>query len=230
MTEPHGNDHNTVLEVVRIGRKVGDCWLLSDISLSVHAGERLALVGPSGSGKTLLVRVLSMLDPIDAGQVRWRGEWIHGRSIPDFRSRVIYLQQHPSLVEGTVEDNLRLPFTLRVHRAKSFDRARIVALLNFLGRDESFLSKQQGDLSGGESQITALLRSMQLDPEVLLLDEPTAALDEEATINVESLVRQWLTTKPETRATLWVSHDVEQARRVSDRIVQIFHGSLSDDF
>lgn len=217
---------DSMLEAIGVGRKAGDAWLLDDVSLSVCLGQRYALVGPSGSGKTLLLRSLAMLDPIDAGEIRWRGDVVVGKQVPTFRSRVVYLHQRPALLEGTVEENLRQPFSLRVHRDKQFDRARIVSLLDSMGRTNAFLSKQQRDLSGGEAQLTALLRAMQLDPDILLLDEPTAALDDDATELVESLVTNWLDRQSTDRATVWVTHDHEQARRVSATLLHIRDGRL----
>ena len=211
-----------------IGRRAAGRWLLANVSLTIAAGERLALVGPSGSGKTLLLRSLALLDPADEGEIRWQGERVHGHRVPAFRSRVIYLHQRPALAEGTVEANLRQPFEFGVHRARQFDRGRIVAALEALGRGEAFLAKHQRDLSGGEAQLTALLRAMQLDPDMLLLDEPTAALDADATKLVETLVANWQQERTADRATVWVSHDAEQARRVGSRIVHLKSGRLEE--
>src|SRR5205807_6803377 len=136
-------------------------------------------------------RALAWLDRLDEGEIRWRSQPLRGDLIPAYRSRVIYLHQRPALFEGTVEDNLRLPFSLKAHRAGRFDRARAVARLAGLGRDPSFLDKSHRDLSGGEAQITALVRALQLDPDVLLLDEPTAALDGTAARAVERLLEHW---------------------------------------
>lgn len=217
------------LEAKGLHRLAGERVLLDNISLSVHGGDRIAIVGPTGSGKSLLLRSLAMLDPIDAGEVQWRGESVHGRDIPRFRSQVIYLQQRPALVEGTVEENLRQPYFLRAHRDKHFDRERVSRLLSSLGRGDSFLSQHQRDLSGGESQLTALLRAVQLDPAILLLDEPTAALDSDSTAMVERLVIDWLSEMPSDRATVWVTHDDEQSRRISNAMLQIHDGKLSKD-
>ena len=146
--------------------------------------------------------------------------------MPAFRRHVMYVHQRPALREGTVEENLRIPFTLQGHRQRQFDTARIEALLAGLGRDRLFLAKQQRDLSGGEAQLTGLLRGLQLDPQVLLLDEPTAALDRQATAAVEKLVAGWLDEDPGGRATVWVSHDPEQSRRVARRLLHIADGRL----
>ncbi len=222
------NDLSMTLEAIGIGRQAGGHWLLNEIFFSVHAGHRIAVAGPTGSGKTLLLRSLAMLDPLDAGEVRWHGKTVRGSEIPGFRSRVIYLHQRPALAEGTVEDNLRKPFSLRVHRDKRFQRDRIVRLLKSLGREESFLSKQTRELSGGEAQLSALLRAIQLDAAILLLDEPTASLDAEATRIVEALVGNWIDERPSARAAVWVTHDHEQANRVSTSVLTIHRGQLTE--
>src|SRR5262245_53862546 len=154
-------EDGVLLEARGVGRRRpgGDGWLLEDASLALRPGDRLALVGPTGGGKTLLLRALALLDPLDAGTVCWQGEPVPNSGVPAFRRQVIYLHQRPALFEGTVEDNLRQPFALRVHRGERFDPARVASLLAALGRDASFLAKRQGDLSGGEAQITALLRA-----------------------------------------------------------------------
>lgn len=233
-----GVDHNyhpqlaptgrpAILTAAGLCRRADANVLLNDVSVSIQGGDRIAIVGPTGSGKTLLLRSLAMLDPLDGGEIRWNGTGIRGDDIPAFRSHVIYLHQRPALVEGTVEDNLRHPFSLGVHKQDQFRRDRIVELLVTLGREESFLKKQQRDLSGGESQLTALLRAIQLEPNILLLDEPTAALDSEATTMVEALVTRWLDEMPTTRAMVWVTHNHEQSRRVSTSILKIREGKLS---
>lgn len=231
MSQPCNRAPNSeaLIEARDIQRRSGSSRLLRDVSLSVTGGDRIALVGPSGSGKTLLLRALAMLDPLDAGEIRYRGERVIGASVPQFRSRAIYLHQKPSLLEGTVEENLRQPYSLRVHRDKRFDHSRINQLLQTLGRDESFLLKQQRDLSGGEAQLTALLRAIQLQPDVLLLDEPTAALDANATELVESLVSNWLDEQPMQRAMIWVTHDQHQAQRAATTMLRIHQGQLSGD-
>jgi putative ABC transport system ATP-binding protein len=164
---------------------------------------------------------------LDAGEILWNEEAVQGTDVPSFRGRVIYLHQQPAFTEGVVEDNLREPLSWNVHRDKQFNRARIIELLKSLNRDETFLSKRQRDLSGGEAQLAALLRAVQLNPAVLLLDEPTASLDEEATRVVEAVVRNWLDELPTKRATVWVTHDPAQAQRVSTTVLHIHEGMLA---
>jgi putative ABC transport system ATP-binding protein len=217
-----------LLEARGISRRVpgGDGWLLQDICLGVGAGERVALAGPSGAGKSLLLRALALLDPLDAGAVYWHGRPVADADVPACRRHVMYLQQRPALFEGDVEANLREPFTLKAYRGRHFDRPRVLGLLAELGRDESFLSRSHRDLSGGEAQIVALLRALQLGPDVLLLDEATAALDPAAVQAFEKLVAGWLAEAPAGRAAVWVSHDPAQAARVAQRAVFVRGGRI----
>ena len=206
----------------------GRQWLLEDVSLTVHAGERVALVGPSGSGKTLTLRALVLLDPLDLGEIRWQGRIVRREMIPAFRAGAIYLHQRPAFSRNTVEAALRRPFALCAHRARRFDRDRVLDYLKHLGRDASFLDKRIGDLSGGEMQITALVRALQLDPAMLLLDEPTAALDTQTAAAAEELITGWVDEAPDRRAFLWVGHDQTRTRRVTERSVAIDNGRLTD--
>ncbi len=216
-----------LLQAREVSRKSRDGeWLLRDIDLEVLPGDKLAIVGPSGSGKTLLLRALALLDPLQSGSLFWRGGSVGSSDIPSYRRHVIYLHQRPALIEGDVESNLRLPYTFAVHRDHHFDASRVKQLFAAVGRDESFLMKHKSDLSGGEAQLAALVRAMQLDPTILLLDEPTAALDSEATAAVESILQSWWGEMPNDRSLVWVSHNQEQVERVTDRRVCIEGGRL----
>jgi len=230
VAEPPTDGVSPVLvEAVGIGRRDPDGmrWLLHDVSLAVRAGERIGLVGATGSGKTLLLRSFALLDRIDTGHILWKGSSLPPDAIPAFRRRVAFLHQRPVLFPGTVEDNLRAPFALRTCRSLRFDRRATVGQLDAIGRGESFLTQRQGNLSGGEQQIVALLRALQLDPVMLLLDEPTAALDAHTAHCVEALIATWQRAKPHARATLWVTHDRDQAQRIADRIVTMRGGTLT---
>ncbi|MGO9108352.1 MAG: ATP-binding cassette domain-containing protein [Thermoguttaceae bacterium] len=216
-----------LLEAEHIGRRHpdGKTWLLEDVTLAIEPGARLALIGPSGAGKTLLLRALARLDPLDRGEVRYRGQGIHHNALPHYRASAIYLHQRAALIEDTVEAALRKPYTLNVHRHRRFDGGRVVDLLSDLGRDAAFLEKKVTELSGGEIQITALARALQLDPTILFLDEPTAALDGPTATTVEQLIDRWLAQSAQ-RAMIWVSHNEAQARRVARTAIRMEAGRL----
>ena len=216
-----------IVEARNITRRSRDGELLLDgVSVSLRDGERLAIAGPTGSGKTVLLRALAMLDPINDGDVLWNGKQIADADVPAYRRDVVYLQQQPAMIEGTVEDNLQLPFRFAVNRERSFHRDDCVTRLNFFGLNASFLNKHSSDLSGGESQITALLRAVQLEPSVLLLDEPTAALDAGSAELVERFVDTWFVELPDERAVVWVTHDDIQRGRVASSTVTLQNGRV----
>jgi putative ABC transport system ATP-binding protein len=201
--------------------------LLHPADVVIEAGARIAVRGPSGSGKSVLLRTLAWLDAPDRGTVAWRGEPIRRSrpaTIPAYRSAVAYLRQRPALLDGSVADNMRAPFSLRQHKHARYDAARVTEWLAVIGRGADFLERRASELSGGEAQIAALIRTLQLDPDVLLLDEPTAALDAEAAAALETLVAGWFGAAPDARAYAWVTHDAAQAERVGAQRWQVDAG------
>ncbi|WP_225885226.1 ATP-binding cassette domain-containing protein [Leptolyngbya sp. KIOST-1] len=212
-----------MLSVENLGRQVGDRWLWRGVSFELATGDCVGLVAPSGAGKTLLMRNLVLLDPPQRGEVRFEGKTPREWGVPAYRRRVMYLPQRAvalenggqNALEGTVQDNLMQVFELGGHSQHQFDPATIHTWLTQLGRGPEFLKLQGGRLSGGEVQILALLRALQLNPQVLLLDEPTASLDAATTARVEALLHDWL--RHPHRACLLTSHDTEQVHRVTHR-------------
>ncbi len=199
--------------------------LLQPTDFTLNAGDRVSITGSSGSGKSVFLRALALLDAPTSGQVLWNGQPIGNAEIPHYRCHISYLSQRPALLEGTVEDNLRFPFSLKTSRKRSFDLAAVTTLLGHSGKAPDFLAKNAADLSGGESQVVSLIRTLQLNPEVLLLDEPTAALDPTSSREVEALIDAWFAGDT-TRACIWVSHDLDQAQRMSDLHLQMHAGVL----
>lgn len=200
--------------------------LLQPTNLRLHAGERVVLSGSSGSGKSLLLRSLALLDSPDTGTLEAFGLPIPVHGIPAYRTQVGYVAQRAALLEGSVEDSLRVPFSLKALRGRSFDSRQATELLKKAGKLPEFLGKPAAELSGGEAQVVALVRVLLLAPRVLLLDEPTSALDPQSVAAVEALVTDWFTQAPEARAYIWVTHDPEQARRMGNRYLTMAQGAL----
>lgn len=206
----------------------GTTQLLHPVDFTLSGADRVAITGSSGSGKSVFLRTLALLDAPTSGEVIWHDQPVSAAQIPAYRSRVCYIAQRPSLMDGSVEDNLRFPYSLNIFKQQKFDAEKVKDLLRQTGKPERFLLKAADDLSGGEAQVVALIRAIQLDPEVILLDEPTAALDPQSSRDVEALVNTWFANGPAaTHAYIWVSHDLDQAQRMSNIRLEMHAGRLS---
>lgn len=176
----------------------------------------------------MLLRALALLDPFDSGDVLWHGLPVTDSDVPTFRSRVSYHQQAPAVVEGTVRDNLRRPFQLAAHAGRTYDDAVAERLLGELGRGGALLEASAADLSGGERQIAALARLLMLEPQILLLDEPTAALDPPTEDRVIEALTSWAGERQD-RAYVWVTHDVRLAPRLANRALVVVQGRVREE-
>lgn len=200
------------------GRRVGERWVWRGLNLAVEPGDRLAVRGPSGAGKTVLLRALAGLDALDEGTLCAGGAVV--TDLPAHRAAVTAVAQRPALFEGTVRDNLRVPFAFAVRDAAAYDEGGAAALLDALGREPTLLDQNVAGLSGGEAQTVGLVRALLTGPHVLLLDEPTAGLDPERAAAVEAVVEAFLAAGP-ARAVVWTSHDAGQLARVTDRALDL---------
>jgi len=156
--------------------------------------------------------------------------------MPQYRTRIGYVPQHPAFLDETVEECLKRVFTLKANQKKFYDREKILLWLEQLslpntGKNNSYkgyflelLNHPARELSGGEAQFVAIFRALQLDPQVLLLDEPTASMDTELTRLMEDLLEKWHKCSTEIfpapagqqakRAWIWVSHNLGQLTRM----------------
>lgn len=221
---PPDSTPRPLLQAIDLSRTAHDgTVLLRATNLHVATGELLVCMGKSGSGKSVLLRSLAALDASN-GTLLWRNASLRADQLPRFRSQVMYVAQTTALPEGTVEEALREPFAWFVYRDRSFARQEAVEWLERFGRDESLLRAQTPDLSGGETQIVALTRALLLSPTILLLDEPTSAMDAETTGLAEAAIRDWL--RHDERAIVWVTHNAEQAARLATRRVELSEGQV----
>jgi putative ABC transport system ATP-binding protein len=205
--------------------------LLNRIDLVIRRGERIGLVGPTGSGKSSLLRAIVKLDRCESGELHFRSESVIHDDVPGFRRQVVYLPQRPAFVTGTVRSNLELPFRFSTSEGR-YDDSRVIGWLEKFSRSRQMLDQPIDELSGGEQQIVALIRAISFSPQILLLDEPTASLDADATGRFERLVLAWQQeldiSTGTSRALMWTSHDAEQVRRMTTRIVEMRGGVLTE--
>jgi putative ABC transport system ATP-binding protein len=200
--------------LTRAGRTV-----LSDLKLALPDGTT-ALVGPSGAGKSTLLRLLNRLADPDAGAISYRGRDVRDYDVLELRREVALVPQLPALLAGTVADNVVYGPWL-AGRACDVSGALVLA-----GLDRSFAVRPAGQLSVGEQQRVMLARALALNPAVLLLDEPTAALDHQTRDAVERTLTE-LKTRLSVSLVI-VTHDPSQARRLSDRVIQLHNGRLGE--
>lgn len=204
------------LETKGITLEMDGARILDEVDLTVADGETLCILGGSGAGKSMLLRTVVRLHEPTAGEMLLDGTSNCDMDPSTLRRRVCLVQQAPAMLEGTVEDNLGFGLEL-LGLGPDEIPDRIERALGVAALDPSFLSRRAVKLSGGERQRVAIARAYALRPEVLLLDEPTAALDPRRTREVEKAI---LGLKREGGLTLViVTHDPEQARRLGDRTV-----------
>lgn len=204
--------------------------LLDGVTFFVPAGAVFTVLGPSGSGKSSLLRCLNRLTEPSAGRIRIDGQDVLRLPVRQTRRRIGMVFQQPVLFPGTIAQNVTYgPRARGVEAARSEDF--VADLLVRVGLPPDWAGHDTHDLSGGEAQRVALARALANEPEVLLLDEPTAALDRGASARVERLL---IELEESTALTLvWVTHDLDQAQRighsglilVDGRVVE--QGSLS---
>jgi tungstate transport system ATP-binding protein len=203
-------------------RAYGERRVLDVDVLEVYKGEILAIVGPSGAGKSTLLRLLNFLEPPSSGEIVFQGALFQvGREMPlELRRKVTTVFQRPMLLERSVRDNVAYGLRLR---GRCDAGQAIETTLSQVGLEQ--LARQRArTLSGGEAQRVALARAMILEPEVLLLDEPTANLDP---YNV-GLIEDIITSLNRQRGVtlVMVTHNVFQARRLADRVVFMLEGKV----
>jgi len=191
--------------------------VLQGATVTIHGGAITCLVGSSGSGKSSLLRLLNRLEEPGRGQIDFCGRALPDLDPLDLRRRVALVPQTPTMLPGTVLDNLEAGARLRGRRLEDPG-----AWLGRVGLTGDFVTKQARDLSGGEKQRVALIRTLATQPEVLLLDEVTSSLDPDS----EALVEQLLVSL--NLPVVWVSHDADQVRRVAAHVLRLENGQIRE--
>ena len=191
-------------------------------SLDVIRGETLTVVGPNGAGKsTLLLALANLLKPAQ-GDIRFDGKSLSGWNDIEYRRKISFVFQSPLLMDMTVEQNVALGLKFR-GTSKEETQSRAGKWMKALGI-ESLAKRRAGQLSGGEAQRVSLARAFVLEPELLLLDEPFAALDPPSHVKLLDDLSNIL--KQDHRTAVFVTHNLKEAAKVSHRIAVIVDGML----
>ncbi len=201
----------------------GRCVLQVD-NLKIVRGETLGLVGPSGAGKSTLLRLLNFLEPPTAGRVRFRDvEFGPSQTMPvEYRRRVTTVFQRPLLLNRSVQANVAYGLQLRGRHGRNEPVAEALERVGL-----AHLARQRArTLSGGEAQRVALARAIVLQPEVLLLDEPTANLDPYNIGLIEDIVMGL--NRDQGTTLVLVTHNVFQAKRLASRVALLLDGRIAE--
>ena len=217
-----------VIAVEDLHKSFGNQNVLNGISLAVKRGETLAVLGRSGTGKSVLLRLIIGLEKPDSGSVRIHGQDIAGLALDqlgEVRKKMGFLFQHAALYDSlTVEQNVAFP--LQHHKktmSKSEQAARVTQLLAEVGM-EGNLAKMPSDISGGMQKRVGLARAMALEPDILLLDEPTAGLDPISAAEIDDLVLKL--RQEHHMASIVVTHDLHSAKTIADRLALLNEGKV----
>ena len=213
------------ISVRNISKRFGSFTALDNISLDFPAGELVALLGPSGCGKTTLLRIIAGLEQADAGEVFLEGSDASG--VPVRERAVGFVFQHYALFRHmTVFDNVAFGMRVKPHKQRPDDaeiHRKVTDLLQLVQLD-CLSDRYPSQLSGGQRQRVALVRSLAVEPKVLLLDEPFGALD----AKVRKELRRWLRQLHDDLhiTSIFVTHDQEEALEVADRVVLMDRGRV----
>jgi phospholipid/cholesterol/gamma-HCH transport system ATP-binding protein len=217
-----------VLVVEDLHKSFGNQKVLNGINLTVRRSETIAVLGRSGTGKSVLLRLMIGLEKPDSGSVRIHGQDIARLSldqIGEIRKKMGFLFQHAALYDSlTVEQNVAFP--LRHHKkemSRSEQDERVRELLAEVGM-EGDLEKMPSDISGGMQKRVGLARALALEPDILLLDEPTAGLDPISSAEIDDLILKL--QEEHHMASIVVTHDLHSAKTIADRLALLNQGNV----
>lgn len=213
------NNLITIENVVKHGHKGSP--ILKDISAKVLEGEFITIIGPSGSGKSTFLSLLNRMTDPDSGSLFFKGQLYLQMNVVELRRKIGMVFQLPTMLQGTVRDNLLVgPKLFR----QTLSEAELDILLEHVALPVSIKNQDARSLSGGQKQRVALARALANQPEILLLDEVTASLDPNSSLEIEELIQTLHTNEGKT--ILWVSHNLQQAKRVGQYTWVISEGEI----
>ncbi|MDP8235717.1 MAG: ATP-binding cassette domain-containing protein [Candidatus Erginobacter occultus] len=217
-------NRETMLSLTGLEYRYPGGFALRAEAFDLYPGEIRALTGPNGSGKSTLMSVLGLLVLPDTGEYRFRGRPLprSGPALTAARRRVAMVEQNPYFFRGTVGDNIAAGLKLRRRPEREIGELveRAAAELGI----SSLLDRKPVGLSGGERQKAALARGLVLEPEVLLLDEPTANADRQAVEMIERAVKSF--HRRRAAAVIWATHNLRQAFRVGETVMGLVDGRI----
>ncbi len=217
-----------MIEIKNLNKSFNNHLILKNINLEIKRKEKIAIIGPSGSGKSTFLRCLNLLEKPDSGQIYFNGTDILDKKtdIKKVRQKMNMVFQYFNLFENkTVLENITLaPIKLKkIDKETAINNA--VNLLEKVGL-KSKIDCYPKQLSGGQKQRIAILRSIAMNPEVILLDEPTSSLDPEMIEEVLNVIKEL--SKSEI-TLICVTHEINFARNMANRVIFLCDGMVLND-
>jgi phospholipid/cholesterol/gamma-HCH transport system ATP-binding protein len=217
-----------VVAVENLHKSFGSQKVLSGISLAVNRGETLAVLGRSGTGKSVLLRLIIGLVKPDSGSIRLHGQDIAGLALDrmgEVRKKMGFLFQHAALYDSlTVGQNVAFPLDHHKKEMPKSERGdKVRQLLAEVGM-ENDVAKMPSDISGGMQKRVGLARALALEPDILLLDEPTAGLDPISSGEIDDLILKL--QEEHHMASIVVTHDLHSAKTIAGRLALLNEGKV----
>ena len=212
----------SLIELADLQQRHGPRTTLRDVSLSIERGEILAIIGPTGAGKTTLLRLIDQLDKPASGKILFDGREVTSRLRTKVRRQISMVLQKPVVFDASVYDNVAYPLRVRKYARKAIPE-KVNTMLQTVGL-VGYQKRKARTLSGGETQKVALARALITDPQMLLLDEPTANLDPVSLNSIEELILRF--NRDNGVAVIIATHEMAQGQRLAHRIGVMMHGEL----
>lgn len=195
--------------------------ILKNLSVDIEKGDYISVVGPSGSGKSTFLKLCCHLISPTEGKILFDGNDVMQQDPIELRKKNCYCFQTPILFGDTVEDNILFAYSIR---KQAINRERIKSLFSKFNMSPDYINHDIKTLSGGEKQRIALIRTLLFNPDVLLLDEVTSALDVDNTLIVENAIK---TMNQDGITILWVTHNPEQGKKYANKLLTIEDGKIT---
>ena len=215
-----------MLEIKNLSKKFGNNLILKNINFKVNKGDIITIVGPSGSGKSTLLRCINMLDEASSGNIIFEGKELTNKNLTEIRRKIgMVFQQFNLFPHLTVLDNILLaPVKLKILDEKNA-KIKALELLDSIGLKDK-ANHYPNELSGGQKQRVAIIRTLIMEPDIILFDEPTSALDPEMIGEVLELINKVADTG---KTMIIVSHEMNFVRKCSNRVIFLDEGKIMFD-
>jgi phospholipid/cholesterol/gamma-HCH transport system ATP-binding protein len=225
------NNKEIVIDIKNLDIQFGGNPVLKDLSLQLHKKENLVVLGKSGTGKSVLIKCIVRLLNADAGEISILGEDItkvSNKQLAETRKKIGFLFQSAALYDSmTVRQNLEFPLRrIRKDLKEKEIQAKVLEALENVSLPEA-IDKMPSELSGGQRKRIGLARTIIVEPEIMLYDEPTTGLDPVTSDEISNLIND-IQKKFQTSSII-ITHDIECARTVANRFVMLKDGEVYKD-